>query len=209
MTITEFKARVTSRIVWGNCLGMVVASVLLLIVALVGLRYYTHHGENIAVPDLRGLSAQEADAKLRGLGLELMVADSGYVRTMAADAVLAQQITPGTEVKVGRVVRVTINSTDSPTIAMPDLADNCSLHEARARLRAMGFTLGRIEYTTGEHDWVYAVKVGGRTVTAGMRVAYDKPVVLVVGDGSSDMEDDFMGFDDGMGEDSIGDSYDF
>lgn len=194
MTFTEFKTRIKSRILWGNCLGMMVAGILLIVAVLIFLSYYTHHGENISVPDLRGLSYSEAREKLDGLGLDLEIADSGYVRTLPADAILSQQVTPGSEVKVGRVIRVTINSLTSPTITLPDLADNCSLHEAKARLSAIGFRLGPIEYVTGEHNWVYAIKVHGRTVTAGQKIDVNAPITIVVGDGSTNEE--FNGDDD-------------
>lgn len=194
MTFKEFTTRIKSPILWGNCLGMIILCGLLSVGALVFLNYYTHHGEEISVPDLRGMSQEFASAKLESIGLSLAVGDTGYVRSLAADAVLSQRIAPGEKVKVGRVIYVTINSDSSPTIALPDLADNCSLHEAKARLTAIGFRLAPIEYTAGEHNWVYAIKVHGRTVTAGQRIPSNAPVTIVVGDGS--FNDDF-----GAGED--------
>lgn len=193
MTYQEFVHRITSPILWGNCLGVCIALLALGIGTLVGLSYYTHHGENISVPDLRGMSIESATAKLRSLGMDIEVADSGYVRTLPPDAVLGQEITPGTEVKTGRTIRVTINTANSPTIAMPDLADNCSLHEAQARLKAIGFKLGALEYMHGEHDWVYAIKVRGRTVAAGQRIPVNLPITIVVGDGNVD--DEYNGAD--------------
>lgn len=208
MTYSEFKTKITSRLLWGNCLGMIITNVLLIAAVFVFLGYYTHHGENISVPDLRGMAEASASAKLHSLGLELEVADTGYVRTLPPDVILGQQVTPGSEVKVGRVIRVTINSANSPTITLPDLADNCSYHEAKARLTAIGFRLAAVEYTTGEHDWVYAIKVHGRTVTAGQKIPVNSPVTIVVGDGS--VNDEFNGDDDmeeaifGYAHDSIG-----
>ena len=213
MTISEFKTRLKSRILWGNCLGMCVVGILLLIGLFIFLAYYTHHGENIAVPDLRGMTESQAGDKLESLGLKLEVSDTGYVRTLASDAILSQQIEPGTEVKVGRIIRVTINSANSPTITLPDLADNCSLHEAKARLTAIGFRLGPIEFTTGEHDWVYALKAHGRTLTAGQRVSVNDAITIVVGDGSvndefngdEELEEAIFGYDtDSLSYDSFG-----
>lgn len=191
MTYEEFKSRITSPVLWGNCLGMIVVALVLVGATFFFLNRYTHHGENISVPDLRGMDFYSAEAKLHGLGLELEVADSGYVRTFPPDAILEQQTVAGDEVKRGRVIRVTINSANSPTIVLPDLADNCSLHEARARLTAIGFRLGAIEYVRGEHDWVYALKVHGNTVVAGQRIPINTPITIVVGDG--DVDDEFNG----------------
>lgn len=196
---------IKSPFVWGNCLGMAVVSCLFVVGTLFLIRYYTHHGENIAVPNLRGLSYGTALNKMESLGLGIEVTDSGYVRTLPPDAILEQQIRPGTEVKTGRVIYVTVNSANSPTITMPDLADNCSLHEARARLTAIGFRLAPIEYIAGERNWVYAIKVRGNNVVAGQRVPVDAPVTIVVGDGNveeeyngyGDLEDYLYGFDEG------------
>ena len=193
-----------SPFVWGNCLGMIAVCCLFVFGVLFFLKYYTHHGENIAVPNLRGLSFNTARDKMESLGLGIEVADSGYVRSLAPDAILEQQIRPGVEVKTGRVIYVTVNSPNSPTITMPDLADNCSLHEARARLTAIGFRLAPIEYIAGERNWVYAIKVRGNNVVAGQRVPVDAPVTIVVGDGNveeeyngyGDLEDYLYGLDD-------------
>lgn len=199
MTYKEFIDGLKSPKLWGNCLGMIVVSILLLIGTFVFLNYHTRHGENIAVPDLRGMSYSRALDKMLSLGLDIEVTDSGYVRNLPPDAILEQQVKPGSEVKSGRVVRVTINSASSPTITLPDLADNCSLHEARARLTAIGFKLAPIEYIAGEHDWVYALKVNGNSVVAGQRIPVDSPITIVVGDGN--VEDEFNG--DAMLEDYI------
>lgn len=193
MTYKEFKTELKSPLLWGNCLGMVVVCILLLVGTFVFLNIHTRHGENISVPDLRGMSYSNALDKMLSLGLEIEIADSGYVRTLPPDAILEQQIKPGAEVKAGRVIHVTINSSSSPTIALPDLADNCSLHEARARLSAIGFRLAPIEYISGEHDWVYAIKVNGNSVVAGQRIPVDAPITIVVGDGN--VEDEFNGDD--------------
>lgn len=195
---------IKSPFVWGNCLGMMAVCCLFVVGALIFIKYYTHHNENIAVPNLRGMSFSTALNKMESLGLGIEVTDSGYVRTLPPDAILEQQIKPGTEVKTGRVIQVTLNSPNSPTITMPDLADNCSLHEARARLTAIGFRLAPIEYIAGERNWVYAIKVRGNNVVAGQHVPVDAPVTIVVGDGNveeeyngyGDLEDFLYGFDD-------------
>ena len=68
---------------------------------------------------------------------------------------------------------------------MPDIADNSSLREAQAKLKAMGFKLGPVEYIPGDKDWVYAVKCRGRFVYSGEQVPTDVPLILQVGNTSS------------------------
>lgn len=193
MSIKDFFKKIFSKVVWGNCLGMALAAIAFVVGTLVFLQYYTHHGEDIAVPNLRGQSLDVAAKKLEILGLKVEVTDTGYVRTLPADVVLAQSIQAGEEVKPGRVIYLTINSLSIPTIALPDVADNCSRREAETRLANLGFVLGKPEFIQGEADWVYSVKVNGNTVSAGMRVPVGSPVTLVVGNGLT--EEEFNGND--------------
>lgn len=202
MTFTEFRQKVTSPIVWGNCLGVMIVGLVIIISALVFLDYYTMHDENIRVPNLAGLSKGEAARKLKNLGLQMEVTDTGFVRNKPAGVILVQEIAPGKEVKEGRTINVTINSADSPTITLPDLADNCSLAEAKARLMAIGIKIGPVQYITGEKGWVYEIRLRGRVVTAGSRIPTDEAVTIVVGDGGTDDYDQYgddpdAGFGDG------------
>ena len=66
---------------------------------------------------------------------------------------------------------------------MPDIADNSSARQARARLEALGLKLTPSEYIDGEKDWVYNVKCNGRIVNTGQRIPSDAWVTLVVGKG--------------------------
>ena len=94
----------------------------------------------------------------------------------------------GSKVKSGREIYLTINSRESPTIAMPDIADNCSMREAQDRLRQLGFRIGPVEYKEGDKDWVYGVKCQGRTVMTGQRVPTDAVITLIVGSGEKEEE---------------------
>ena len=167
MKPTDFFKKFKSWYLWGNLAAM--AFVVLL--AVFGLKYwlgvYTHHGEAIVVPDLRQKSFRDAQHILQGLGLDVVVSDTGYVKTLSPDCILEQTPAPGEKVKSGRVVTVIINAEHSPMIALPDIIDNSSLREAMAKLSAMGFKVGKPEYVPGERDWVYGVTVRGRQVEAG------------------------------------------
>ena len=103
--------------------------------------------------------------------------------------ILAQSPVAGSKVKTGRAVYVTVNSSSSPTIALPDVVDNCSEREAEARLSAMGFQLTEPQRIHGEKEWVYGIISRGRHVATGDRVSTDYPLTLVVGDGMYDVGD--------------------
>lgn len=174
---------------WGNLLAMALVVVVLVVVVMVGLNIYTRHGQVITVPDVRMHTLENAEHVLESLGLEVEVTDTGYVKTLAPGTVLAQSIADGTKVKEGRVVYLTINGDESPTLVLPDIIDNSSLREAQARLKSLGFKLGGTEYVTGEKDWVYGVKCGNRMLRTGDRVPVDDILIIQAGNGARDESD--------------------
>jgi beta-lactam-binding protein with PASTA domain len=128
--------------------------------------------------------------QIETLGLEAVVADSGYNRKLPPGTVLDQLPAAGAEVKSGRSVYLTVNSSSAPMLVMPDIADNCSMREAQARLSSLGFKLGPVQYIPGDKDWVIAVKCHGRYVMRGERVPAETYITLVVGSGNDeDMAD--------------------
>lgn len=207
MNTKDFTRKILSPKLWGNLAAMLVVVVLLCLGVKLGLDIYTNHGEEEAVPDVRHKLFTDAEFLLDKQDLLIEVSDTGYVKNLPADCVLEQQPAPGQRVKPGRVVYVVINSSHSPMIALPDIIDNCSYREARAKLTAMGFRVGPPEYIAGERDWVYGVKSHGRLLANGQRISVEDMVVIQVGDGMRDSDDPFVYADPddyGMdGEDSL------
>ena len=197
MKPSKFISKFKSRYLWGNLLAMVIVVIALVIGTKIGLDVYTRHGEEIEMPDLREKTVSDARHLLSSLGLNIEVGDTGYVRSLPADCILQQSIEAGSKIKAGRTIRVTINSHKTPTLAIPDIIDNCSWREARARLTGMGFRVGEPQYITGERDWVYGVTVRGHNVVAGQRVSVEDVVVVQVGDGLHADDDSLLLADPG------------
>ena len=191
--MSAFIKKIFSPLVMLNCLGMVLVVVLFFFGTLAFIDFYTLHGEEVEVPKITGVSEQIAYSKLKALGLKAEVRDTGYVHKAAPFEVLEQSIKPGTKIKPGRTIYLTINSNGSKRIELPDLADNCSRREAEDKLKTLGFKLGATEFIIGDPDWVYEVKVNGKTVKAGTRISVDLPITLVVGKGG--LEDEYNGND--------------
>lgn len=189
MNVKEFFSKIGRHYVLVNLLAMVVVIVLLCVGVKVGLDYYTHHGEGIDVPDLRGMTYLKARLLLEEDNLNIVVSDSGYVKSQPADCILAQTPGFGTKVKSGHTIYVTVNSPSSPTFAIPDVVDNSSFREAEAKLTAMGFQLTEPQKVVGEKDWVYGIICRGRRVSNGDRVPIDYPLTLMIGIGSYDEDD--------------------
>lgn len=186
MNVRDFLGKLAKHYILLNLLAMAVVVLLLCLGVKFGLDLYTHHGEGIPVPDIKGMTYQKARLLLEEEGLTILVSDSGYVKTMPAECVLAQSPDVGTKVKKGHAVYVTVNSPSSPTLVIPDIVDNSSYREAEAKLMAMGFHLTEPQKVVGEKDWVYGVVCRGRRVSNGDRVSIDFPLTLMVGSGIFD-----------------------
>ncbi|MBQ8969439.1 MAG: PASTA domain-containing protein [Bacteroidaceae bacterium] len=192
--MTDIKKKLLSPVVWGNLMAIALMAVLLVFAVWIWLDKYTHHGEEIIVPEVEGKLIGEAEYALEMEGLKAMVVDSTYERSLPSGAIMKQLPKAGSKVKSGREIYLTINSRQSPMAALPDIADNCSLREAQDRLRQLGFRVGPVEYQDGDKDWVYSVKCQGRTVMSGERVPTDAVITLVVGSGQS--EEELFDYDD-------------
>lgn len=150
---------------------------------------YTHHGESITVPDVKKHSYEASLKVLEDLGFEVVINDTGYVKNLPPGTILDQLPAPGTKVKSGRTIYLTVNATDSPTLIMPDIIDNCSLREAMARLTALGFKLGQTQFVPGEKDWVYGILVNDKNISAGDRISIESTLIIQAGNGQRDAAD--------------------
>lgn len=189
MKTSEFFRKLTGIYLWGNLLAMVAVIVLLVILVQVGMNVYTHHGERIAVPNLKKVSLERAQNVADELGLELVVTDTGYIKSLAPGTILEQMPAPGTFVKSGRIIYITINAISTPTMVLPDVIDNSSYREAVAKLKSMGFKIGEPQYIPGEKNWVYGILVNNRNVAAGQRIPIEAVLVIQVGNGQRDAAD--------------------
>ena len=195
MTTGTFFKKIFSPWLWLNLLAMAAVVLALCFGVRYGLDFYTHHGEKIRVPNVRNKSYADAEKILENSGLTVQISDTGYVKSLPPDCVLEQSIVPGSIVKSGRIVYVVINASNTPTLTIPDVIDNSSYREARAKLEAMGFKVGEPQYVNGEQDWVYGIKVKGRLVGNGQKVPIDALLVIQVGDGLRDMNDSVLYID--------------
>ncbi len=195
MKAREFFDKFRSKRLWLNLLAMLLVVLLLCVGTYIAIAHYTHHGEEITIPDIQHKQFFDAEHLLESNGLYIMVSDTGYVRTLPADCILEQSPEPGRKVKSGRTIYVVINSANSPMLTIPDIIDNCSYREARAKLSAMGFKVGPTEYIPGEKDWLYGLKHKGVLLHKGSKVSVDDIIIMQVGDGLRDENDTIMYMD--------------
>lgn len=192
MTLKAFFTKLASKVIWLNLLGMAVLVGAIAFGVWKGLEIYTRHGEAVNVPDVKRMPLNDAVYTLNRHGLQAEVVDSAYSRKQNPGTVLDQNKQAGAVVKPGRTIYLTLATRNAPLRTLPNISDNCSLREAEAKLKAVGFKLAPCEYIDGEADWVYRVKSGGHIVENGQRVDPEVPIVLVVGrgyDGGNELDE--------------------
>ena len=154
--------------------------------ALIGIDFYTHHGESEVIPDLRGQYVEEAEQVLSKLGLYPQVIDSVYVRDKKLGTIIDQIPPANSTVKTNRAIYLIINSRQVRKVPLPDVSD-VSYRQADAMLKSIGLNIGSVEYTPSEYkDLVTEVKFRGQSISPGTRIPEGSSLVLVVGSGLGD-----------------------
>lgn len=190
ITFKDFFSFKNNRFFWINIIAMILVVIVVIFGTLKWLDSYTRHGDAIEVPNVKNINVDEAEVMLNNRELSLVVIDSTYKKDLPAGTVLEQNPVPGSKIKKGRAIYVTINSDRVPLVAIPDIVDNSSLRQAEAKLKAMGFKLSEPQYISGEKDWVYGLSYRGRQLNTGDRVPREAILTLTAGNGSEAVEED-------------------
>lgn len=157
---------------------------------------YTLHGKAIEVPNVCGKTLDEGAYALQEQMLGYEIVDYKYQKGAKENEILEQRPAANAKVKKDRKIMLTLNSNKEPTIALPDVADNCSLREAVARLRAAGFKLTEHDTIKGEKDWVYSVMKDEDTIRNGEQIAIGSTLTLVIGSGAEEENTDSVVVED-------------
>jgi len=163
----------------------------LLVVALVAgaaifLAAITKHGKEIVVPDFTNMSVAEAASEASLHDMRIEVVDSVFVRRMAKGCVYRQNPAPGSHVKKGRRISLTINAVTAKKVSMPNLV-GYSMRQAKAELLSRGLRLGRLIYVSDiATNNVLRQIVGNSEIKPGMSIESETEVDLVVGLNESD-----------------------
>ncbi len=186
-----------------NLLVMGVLALVIIFFTLKGIDRYTKHGEAVSIPKVEGMSVQKAESLFATNGLHYEISDSIYVKDKPGGVILDCIPPTGSKVKEGRIIYVTVNRFNAPLIQVPDVADNSSSRQARARVLAAGFKLTEDELIPGERDWVYAVKYKGIELGIGEKVPFEALLTLVVGNGEEEVIEDSLSVDEWIEDESM------
>lgn len=175
------KKRLLSDSIIFNIIAIGVVGMLLIIITLLFMNVYTRHGENVIVPDLKGLQAKEAEALLVSKGLDVLIIDSIFSNDAVPGSIIDQSPKPNNKVKEGRSIYITIYSFNPQKIAIPDL-DFYSSRQAISLLNSIGFPdIEIVEQPAEYSDVVLSVEYKGKKLVADELVPLGHPLRLIVG----------------------------
>jgi beta-lactam-binding protein with PASTA domain len=152
------------------------------------LNFYTHHGQNIAVPNLKGLKLTSLKSILIQHHFSYKVVDSLYDSERPPGTILDQDPAAESKVKEGRTIYLTINSVLPPDVKMPDLVD-VSFRQAEAILQSYGLVAGDVTYRTDlAKNAVLEQRYKNTIIKPGRMIPKGSQIDLVLGDGMATME---------------------
>jgi beta-lactam-binding protein with PASTA domain len=183
-----FRAETNRDIFLHLLIAIVAGAVLIVGFFNVYLPYITNHGETITVPNLQGMHIDQLEDFLSDRDLAFQVDDSTYNPGAQPYLVFQQYPLPGSKVKQGRKIYLSINSKNPPLVKMPNLKGRSFLN-AQRELEGFGLLLGEIKYIPDlQLNAVLDQTQNGRELKEGELIPKGSKVDLVVGDGLSNQE---------------------
>lgn len=182
MSLKEF---IKSKLFFKQIGLALVIGVGLIILLIIWLNLYTHHGQSRPAPELRGLALEDARKLALKNKLSFQVIDSVYTAFVPRGCVAEQIPLPGHRVKKGRTIIVTINAFNPEMVAVPDLV-GLPRRQALSVIETAGLKIGQLNYVPDlTVDFVLRQTIHGRDVSAGDSVQKGMVVDLVLGRGLS------------------------
>ena len=168
--------------------NIVFAGITLILLFLLWLKYldfYTNHDDFINVPDFNEIHISSLDSIVEANNLRYEIIDSIFDRSKQKGTVISQDPLANTNVKENRKIYLTINSLQSRKVYFPDIYD-LTLRQAVRKLNKNGLTVGNLKYRADiATNKVLDFKVNGIKVEVGQELYYGSIIDLIVGKGLS------------------------
>jgi beta-lactam-binding protein with PASTA domain len=182
----DFLKFLISKLFWKNLALAVLIIFVAFVFMFIFLRIYTRHGQALSVPDLRGLSIEEAKEVLTRKKLTLQIIDSVYNNIVPRGCIVEQNPPADFKVKETRTIFLTINAFNPEMVLMPNVL-GISLRQAQAVIETAGLIVGRLTYVPDiAVNNVLEQKYQSEMIEPGDSVAKGSRIDLVVGRGLSD-----------------------
>ena len=163
----------------------IMACIIFSFLALKWLKSYTNHGTFVEVPNLVGLSLDDAETTLQNFDLRTQVQDSSnYNPKYPSGAVVEQEPLAGAQVKENRKIYLILNPSDYRKVIIPDVIRS-TLRQTRPTLEALGFRIGKLIYVDDlGRDEVLELRFRGQKINAGDLIKNTSAIDLVLGNGN-------------------------
>jgi beta-lactam-binding protein with PASTA domain len=186
----SLRSYLTSRVFFAQILAAIAIIATISYLFFHWLTYTTHHGQEITVPDLSKLSAEQAEEKLDAIDLDYIILDTVDFRPEFPKlTIVEQEPKAGAKVKEGRKIYIKINASKYTMVTVPDLIEK-TYRQAVPTLKAIGLLEGTITYKPylGK-DMVLELRQNGKKLKAGDKVLKSSKIDLVLGDGKITYEE--------------------
>lgn len=172
-----------TRYFWANAGLALVVMITIAFASSLMLKSCTHHGEKIEIPDLTGLTIDKAAEILSQKNLRYQIIDTIYKEDMPKLSIIDQIPHAKAIVKRDRVIYLTLNATNIPTISVPDVTGK-SLRIATTMLEGLGLKVGNITRKPSfDGDQVLSMEIA-----PGTPVIKGTAIPLVVAESGTDAE---------------------
>ncbi len=153
------------------------------------LSHFTHHGEEVKVPNLRGKTLDQAITILKNMQFDVHV-DSTFEPTEKPLIVLKQVPDTGAIVKTGRIVMITVNSITAMRVPMPNLV-NLSYRSAEMLLKNNKLLIGDTTYVPDiASGAIKEQRYKGEVIRPGEMIPQGSKIDLVIGNGLGNQDFD-------------------
>lgn len=170
------------RYILSNCILMFIVAVFIGFLAFFFLDVWTDHGHTSIVPEIRNKSYDEARNLLEEYDLVFEIADSVYDTSLEPGTVKEVWPHPGSRVKPGRMVYLTINSFQPQQLTVTMPLTGVSSRQAITYLESLNIKNIRIVYVPSNFpDLVEGASFKGKAIQPGMKIPVNANVVLEVG----------------------------
>ena len=166
---------------WQQIALMILIVIILTVASLFSLKFFTHHGQQIRVPDMSGYTLNELRSLEDRYAFRFVIRDSVFDLSQWPGAVVSHTPKPGDIVKRRRTFYVVTASYDRPSVKMPNLID-LSHRQALSLLETYGLQAGGVTYVPSVAGGaVLGQYYAGEAIEAGMPVPQGARVDLTIG----------------------------
>jgi beta-lactam-binding protein with PASTA domain len=165
-------------------LGIAIVLTIVLFLAVIKFfDYFTHHGEAYIVPDFSGSTLLEVIDQNFDEVFDFIVIDSVFDNERLPGEIVLQNPSPGSKVKKGRNIYVTVVAFSPEMTIMPELKD-LTLRQAISLLRSRGIGIRTLEYESYmAENAVFGQHLNEDTLEAGTEIEKGSKIDLVLGKG--------------------------